>query len=895
MLHRIPDFVSASQGDAGQAGGNLGPFHSQSVGNRLSLSKLGNRIGCATSKMAPVVCVGLTEPSQNHCDETLVSCVGGIFMDIRPSYQRRLPRPQNPLWFNFNRVDLSQQPLPPYPQFDSSEQFLDARPLANERLDYRAAAAVSASVGDPAAVRLEPGLGSNFDPNALLENKSYGGEAPTIFILTAKCLGVMAYEDYFPDAPNVARLRPMVSQAIMAASPGWCGSFGPDVDDHGGGQYEGNYDITQMWIIPLAYAYYDLLTPAAQDRLIATLLARGRVHRASIAGADDVFTSGVTPNDWSRAGYISEIVKLKDIPETENHVLMIATARYLTNQLLYQRTRELQYDNRRNGDPKASRPNGMDHILGLLRNQLRDDFAEYNAKPYQEETRHALLNLYSYAYDAEVKLAAGMVLDYVSAHVAVSSNDLRRMVPFRRRNEKDNVQQIPDDGGFLDVSLTDGPGTDPISAHFAVLAGNTRAYRQPNPPGRPWAWAISSNFSDENVLEAIGDYRLAPSVHDLFVNDLHRRFYQRLHRHLLLEEPGQQRNCDNMEICAGSPSYLITAGGKPAIWVIPGDFGLGYQAQNLGVAVPISFMPTGTSAGPKANPNNARDLIQLMHFSDDPEDDISAGDHGGTENYGVAPDFACGYQFHLPDWTGVPRNQNGRFFVNKRSTAEELAGFYLAIHKQDAFLVLEAFDTWRHPEVSFEDFQRRVAINNPSVSFVSGQEATYTTFFGNRIHYVIWHALERDNHVFGSKILSIDYGNGDPNDTLVDAGNDTNPFLSGTIMKSPGDGVVEIRNAFLGTTLLLDWSDPQQLLRVSETGEVQGAGRNHQVWVDFNWDGPSEGDFYRPFKTIQAALNAVVEPGVIRILSGTTRERPVFHKRVRLSGVHRPVTIGAHT
>jgi hypothetical protein len=281
-------------------------------------------------------------------------------------------------------------------------------------------------------------------------------------------------------------------------------------------------------------------------------------------------------------------------------------------------------------------------------------------------------------------------------------------------------------------------------------------------------------------------------------------------------------------------------------------------------------------------------------FSDDPEDDISAGDHGGTENYGVAPDFACGFEFHLPDWTGVPRDNGGRYFVKKPSTSDELAGFYLAIHKQGAFILLEAFDTWRHPEVSFDDFQGRVIANNPHVTFVSGQEAIYTTYFGNRIHYAIWYSLERDNHVFGSKILSIEYASGaDPADTLIDAGNDTDSFLSGTILKSPRDGVVEIHNQFLGSTLLLDWSDPQQLIRVSETGEIEAAGRNHQVWVDFAWNGPSEGDFFRPFKTIQAAQDAVAEPGVIHILSGSTQERPAIHKRVRLTGVRGPAIIGA--
>jgi hypothetical protein len=111
-------------------------------------------------------------------------------------------------------------------------------------------------------------------------------------------------------------------------------------------------------------------------------------------------------------------------------------------------------------------------VLGLLRNQLRNDFAEYNAKNYQEETRHALLNLCSYAYDAEVRLGARMVLDYISAHIAVSSNDLRRMVPFRRRNDGVNVRQNPDAPGFMDVNLLDPPGADPMPAQFALLAGN---------------------------------------------------------------------------------------------------------------------------------------------------------------------------------------------------------------------------------------------------------------------------------------------------------------------------------------------------------------------------------------------------------------------------------------
>jgi hypothetical protein len=818
------------------------------------------------------------------------------------------------------------------------------------------------------------------DPNALLEQKKYGDAANTIFIPTEKCLAAMAYKDYFPDAPQGDQLRQWVSDAIMAAQPGWCGSFGPDVDDYGSSTYEGNYDMTQMFLLPLAYAYYDVLTPEAREKLITVLLARGRIRRAAL---DDTFTSGLVPNDWDRAGRIKlvGIVKVANVPETENHVLMIAAARYLTNQLLYPRYlgqttkttgillgppflgtttgSEIPlwpfYDNRRNnGNADDPVPTCMGQVLWLLRNKLRDDFAEYNAKPYQEETRRAILNLFSYAYDAEVRLAAGMVLDYVSAHIAVSSCDLRRMVPFRRRNEDPYQRQDSTDPGFMDVSLLEAQqsptnSADPMAAHFAVQAGNTRAYRLPDnrvwpgdsTPARPWPWGM---IAPDALLEAVCDHRLSPSVHDLFVNDLHRRFFQRLHRSWILDEPGNQRNCDNMEIYAGSPSYLISAGGRPAIWVIPGKMGHGYQDQNLGVAVPISFMPTGASPDATLSTSDSRGLIQILQVSATPapENGISYADHGATENYGVAPDFACGVGIHLPAWTGIPSIGDGLFFVNQRvrilppitlraafklaglpaqegvrglakqygfpasfsirplvdavneSGAGHPAGFYLAVHRWGDFVVLEAFDTWRHPEVSYEDFQARVRSNGPASAPVSGQEAVYTTFFGNRIHYVIWKNLEVDNHVRGSKILSIEYGDGHPMDTLVDAGNDTEPFLSGTILKSPRDGIVEIHNPSLGTTLTLDWSDPRRLVRIAENGDVQQAGDGDEVWVDFDWTGPMEGDFYRPFSTLEGALNAVKDRGVIRIMTGSRKERLTIHKRVRLTTVGGAAALRSH-
>lgn len=324
----------------------------------------------------------------------------------------------------------------------------DLVPKAQSLFDTRAAACVSAAValnGTSATgsgpVRIWPAVEWNDDDDHddgpkeqtpwfwardLLEVKWYGSDAPTIYIPTRKCLPALAYLDFFPDRVRVGKgLRTMVSAAVLAANSGWAGSLGPSG--------EGNYDMTQMALVHMAYQYHDALSAEARDHLVTVLLARGQIHRMN---RPDTITSGRAPNDWDRAGYVAGVHK--NIGETENHILMIATVRYLTNQLLFQRDGAVEHDNRRNGSSDEDDEYGAPCtaiLLSLLRNYLRDDFSEYNAKPYQDETRWALLNLCTYAYDHEVRLAARMVLDYVSAHMAVSSNDLRRMVPFRRRNE----------------------------------------------------------------------------------------------------------------------------------------------------------------------------------------------------------------------------------------------------------------------------------------------------------------------------------------------------------------------------------------------------------------------------------------------------------------------------
>jgi hypothetical protein len=214
------------------------------------------------------------------------------------------------------------------------------------------------------------------------------------------------------------------------------------------------------------------------------------------------------------------------------------------------------------------------------------------------------------------------------------------------------------------------------------------------------------------------------------------------------------------------------------------------------------------------------------------------------------------------------------------------------------FTVLEAFDTWLHPDLTFEQFKSNVWERNKQLSergLSSNVEAQYTTENGNRLHFIIWKNGEGDDVTYdGARILSIEYGMEAPKNSLEDAGFATDQFLRGTVMKSLEEGVIEITNHFLNTKITLNMSDPWHPRRTSEIGEIEEAGSNHEVWVDFGWKGSSEGDFYRPFNTITAAAAAVADGGVIKIMPGWTTEKPFFqsNKRIRLVAPIGNVTFG---
>ena len=213
------------------------------------------------------------------------------------------------------------------PHVDLENAHIDAYsvadPVAAARAlaDKRAAAAVFASVSPHLGVRMMPTIewkrvvlkpvldsvlpfpvddatgktvdtpGDNLHSlRALLEMKFYGDAAPTVWHPTTKSLAAMAYADYFPGERG-DQLRAMVSQALMSASSGWCGTYGPGVGstDLLGKWPEGNYDMPQQHLLRTAYAYFEELSPGAREHLVKILLAGGTIHRIDL---DDTPTSG---------------------------------------------------------------------------------------------------------------------------------------------------------------------------------------------------------------------------------------------------------------------------------------------------------------------------------------------------------------------------------------------------------------------------------------------------------------------------------------------------------------------------------------------------------------------------------------------------------------------------
>jgi hypothetical protein len=697
---------------------------------------------------------------------------------------------------------------------------------AQKWFDKRAAAAIRVTAGTP------------------VDNVGYEDYGITI-------LASFAYQDYFDDAATSSLYRSQAAESLKRQQAGKTGT-------------NGDYDFLLQSYLTLIYRYYDDLTSIPCD--MTSPCGSGNANLVDHIINDLLNVRG--PLDQHESEYTHGcVIACVNIPETENHLLMIETARYLTNQLLYGRTHDLRYDNRRNGnsnDPQATAV----WLLNALRGILTSDFSEYNARPYQDMIMLALLNLESYSYDGDVKLAARMALDYISAKIAVSSNDLRRAPPFRRRNEDQHYG--PEVDGWLISPLLLPAGAyepDPQGTWFLALAGN------PWIAGRSVPKSGAGNFSMAMVFAGLHEYRVPEPIVDLFVNPSNRHFYQKLQHHNVTRDRDSTEVVD--ELYSGSPSYLITAGGHPTDYAYVAATPIGYFgiSSDLGAAMPTTFIPTCYQQG-CPDDLSLKKMIQFDHYT---TEYFAVSSPGlvlrGHYHMCAATDFACGVSVYVPDWiqNAGPDDrtivkQGPWIFIDRGHVGEARPGFYLAIYRTPQLAFLEAYDTWLHPGLTFDQFRSGVlapTANGRTVFTTTGTN-TYITQSGQRIEFQVNPATDSSQIVSLSSVPPF-HGQ----------------FAAGDVINSEqGSGVIRIWNAGFGRPeIKLDMSDVNHPTRISEQGDRETAedsdSSHHVVWVNFAPNVPhgSGGDFYQPFQKLADAQRAVLQPGVINILPGSTVER----------------------
>lgn len=211
----------------------------------------------------------------------------------------------------------------------------------------------------------------------------------------------------------------------------------------------GDYDFTETTLCHLLWMFNDkpeLLFPETKKHLATVLL----IH------------SGNKPK-------LKAPRSLKIMSETENHIFMSETTRYLKNQwLLENGDTSKQYDNQRNGLEKW--------LLNHLEEKFRAGFFEFNAQPYSGYTLSPLLTLFTFTKSDDMKRQCDKLLTRMVIEYSYSALDLRRYPPFRRRLEREKVKTFDEDPltGMLKLWLSLNPENkveqgDKLK-HFAFMA-----------------------------------------------------------------------------------------------------------------------------------------------------------------------------------------------------------------------------------------------------------------------------------------------------------------------------------------------------------------------------------------------------------------------------------------
>ncbi|MEO7424407.1 MAG: hypothetical protein ABI036_04420, partial [Fibrobacteria bacterium] len=246
-------------------------------------------------------------------------------------------------------------------------------------------------------------------------------------------------------------------------------------------------------------------------------------------------------------------VILVSVPETENHLFMTESTRYLVNQMIWENARRLPPMGALR-DSLLSAGVGIDNDRGMLKRLLlkamqkamRKGFFEFNAQIYQRFTIHALDNLYSFAHDDAVADGAGCLLDYLSTVFAFQSFDAIRYGPYRRSSEV-----------YEDSSLI---GNDAACSFFALQSG-AHAWKAETRKG---LWQTHTAHSSMALFSAVLKYRI-PDPILRFMQERQGEYRAEI-RSAYAGSGSRERPT---EIYSGGAHFLLTGGGRHETYAGP--------------------------------------------------------------------------------------------------------------------------------------------------------------------------------------------------------------------------------------------------------------------------------------------------------------------------------------
>ncbi|MDM7989085.1 hypothetical protein [Arthrobacter sp. zg-Y877] len=448
--------------------------------------------------------------------------------------------------------------------------------------------------------------------------------------LIAHLHAVSVDPDFSPRGISSALEAPKRLRSLRLKNDGRVGTTGASTDR--------DYDMTLKGLVPLLYRYPHLLDGQTDE-------PGSGVHYIFENLIPDHMFGGHNPD----IEIVEQSILNIDTPESENHLLMIESSRYLFNELRYDGDPNERFDNRRNGL--------QDWLLGFIQGIAMHDFLEFNSIPYTRLSIHALLNLYEFARsDDDVRTAAQIILDYATTKFALSSSRSRRVMPFRRQQHRINHRSNAANELYSDRS-------DPMTGFFLAYAGMVSAESQANEghnygvPDRLPPWPLFNA-----VIAGTGAYRPPVAAYEIALNrGLLPAFHRFYHGDRPVLPAGEKAE-GGVEIYYHTPAFVLSAGGM--------FLNSGYGSDEITIGTKNAWEQTSRAQATTMIPTRAdalfHELIRFEPYPDPPEDpcfvEPEDGEHYHTKsvNTGVHRGIMAGFNLRPAEKRVIPEESTSR-------------------------------------------------------------------------------------------------------------------------------------------------------------------------------------------------------------------------------------------